>query len=58
MAFTWEAKSYYSTKLTILLTFKYPGQISEDAKEKDKITVMILNPTMFLSEASLINVKN
>jgi hypothetical protein len=25
LAFTWEAKSYYSTKLRILLTFKYPG---------------------------------
>ena len=25
LEFTWEAKSYWSTRLKILVTFKYPG---------------------------------
>jgi len=59
MAFTWEASSYSNKKLTIAIAFKYPSQIAEDVYERDKISVKVLNPTMFLSQAFPIrSVKN
>ena len=59
LEFTWEAKSYWSTRLKILVTFKYPGQISQDLMDRDRISVKVLNPTLFLSEALPIrSVKN
>jgi len=51
MTFTWQAVSYDRKKLSILLTFKYPLQISQDLEGKDLISVKLINPTMFMSEA-------
>ena len=59
MAFTWEAKSFEQTKLTIILYFEYPGRISQDSYERDRIIVKELNPNMFLTHKKPIrSVKN
>ena len=44
--------------MTIQVEFEFPSSISDEVYGKDKLVIKVLNPTMFLSESSLMTIKN